>query len=138
MQRYRADSAAARIVRDISLARATARATGAPVEIQFRPAQDFYEIPQALALDDPGTSFLVKLNEPPYSVDLLSADFDGSANLDFDGYGDVQEPGIVILALGDEQRRVIVDGSGVTIEVIIQSQGLVNDEDGGMDMVTPE
>ena len=90
LARYRADAAAKRVKAELSLARRTAKITGASLTVDV---SDYQEI----------------LSESPYRAVIVSADFDGDEDVVFDGYGIPDSGGTVTVRVGIIQRTVLVD-----------------------------
>jgi prepilin-type N-terminal cleavage/methylation domain-containing protein len=84
--RARLDAATARVVNDISITAASARAAGASRQIVFSAGTDEYlmiGVPSRGAF----TNRQVQLAGQPYDTNLVSASFDGSPLLAMNGYG---------------------------------------------------
>jgi len=113
VRRYRIDAAAARVGYDLDLARERARSTASTVQVIFSSGLDEYTIMGEASLDPGGSGWEVDLAESPYAVDLFKADFDGSPILEFDAFGDVVTPGVVVVRLADEYRSISVGEAGV-------------------------
>lgn len=106
--RYRADLAAHRIVCDLELAQATARAGSSSRNVEFRPDHDDYVIAGITPLDPHMSSYTVDLSDRPYEAALVSAEFGGDSAVTFDGWGLPDSGGTVILSVGSEQRTIVV------------------------------
>lgn len=107
--RYRCDSVARRIAIDLEQARMSAIAGSVTRQVRFSTIQNRYSIPAVPSLDRRSTSTVVMLGESPYFAALLSADFGGELQVDFNGYGKPSRGGAVEVRVGDERRRVRVD-----------------------------
>ena len=90
LARYRIDAAAKRVKAELSLARKTAKITGAALTVDV---SDYQAI----------------LSESPYRALIVSADFDGDEEIVFDGYGVPDSGGTVTVQVGIMQRTVVVD-----------------------------
>lgn len=115
--RYRLDSAVRRVVTDIEQAKALARATGTTQVIAFSPSTHSYSIIGYLVGTTRGNHYTVRLNQPPYSVTLQSANFGGMTDLKFGGFALPADGGNVVVRGGTETRTVLIDNTGaVTIQ----------------------
>ncbi len=106
---YRADAASRRISRELTMLRETARAASASRTITFVPLAHAYIIAGVSDLDHSGRDYRVDLDERPYQVTLVSADFNGDASLIFDGYGVPDGGGTVVIATGYQTRTITYD-----------------------------
>ncbi|MBS0197535.1 MAG: prepilin-type N-terminal cleavage/methylation domain-containing protein [Planctomycetes bacterium] len=102
----RLDAAAWRLASDIGVVRATARAKGTNVSIDFDVASASYSAPLVLGLDRRGSTLSASLGGEPYLVSIKTADFGGAARLVFNGYGAPVAAGSVVLR-GDAGVRTI-------------------------------
>lgn len=105
-QRRRFQTAALRIQSDVALARESARATSSPRTLRFSTTTNSYQLlgSDALRGGRPGG---VSLGEAPYQATLVYADFGGSPDLMFDGYGRITTSGEVRLKVGAMRGRLI-------------------------------
>lgn len=110
LARYRADVAARRIVADLALARATARHTSSAVSVTFDIEASRVSVSGLSDMNDVSSSYVVDLSEPPYRARLVSADFGGSAGVKFGIHGQPSSAGQVVLAVGDIERKIALDG----------------------------
>lgn len=115
--RYRADAAAQRIARDLELAMDAARTTGASCTVQYSADRISYTMPSVTGLDSSADVYAVKLHLPPYNVSVLVVDFGGDDQLVFDGWGQPDSSGFVLIVVGQEGRRI--DLAGDTGQVTI-------------------
>jgi len=109
--RYRADLAARRVMADLCLAQASAKAASSSRTVSFSTALDQYQLSNVPALDGASSDYTVVLSAPPYKADLTSANFDGVSQVIFNGWGLPDKGGTVVLSAGAEQRTVVVDGA---------------------------
>ena len=113
LTRYRAEAAARRVVADLELAAAQARTTSTLLSVVFDAGADRYQIPgldHFLGGSPQGfTIYTVPLSEAPYHAKLLSADFSGDAKLNFNGFGEANASGNVVVAVGRTKRTVVFD-----------------------------
>lgn len=113
--RYKLDTGARRVAADIERSRALARASGASWTIRFVPSSNSYSIVGLVVGSAKGADYTVRLSDPPYSIALQSADFAGSKDLQFGGFGCPAAGGTIVLQSGTDKRSIIVDtGSGAT------------------------
>ncbi len=115
LTRGRLEGAADRVARDLSLAREHARLNSAARQIDFDVGRSTYEIIGVPDPDRPGKDYTVDLTEPPYEVTLASVAFGGHAALEFDGFGNANASGTVIL--GSAGYRIAISFDAVTGKV---------------------
>lgn len=108
--RYRADLAAHRIVLDFALARSDAKAASSSRTVEFNVGDGTYEVLEMPALDGGAGNYVVDLSERPYEASVVSADFNGTAQVIFNGWGIPDSGGTVVLSVGSEQRTIVVNG----------------------------
>jgi prepilin-type N-terminal cleavage/methylation domain-containing protein len=106
MVRYRVDSAAQRLAADLYHARQTAIATSQVVRIEFYIADDLYIIWGVRDIDFPDYTYAVAMDDPPYRIDIASANFGGSTVVQFDQYGRPSASGTVVVQIGTARRTV--------------------------------
>jgi prepilin-type N-terminal cleavage/methylation domain-containing protein len=116
--RYRADLAARRVAADLRQTQARARMISAACTIAFTPSTSKYQIVNAPSLDGAGGTYTVDLTVPPYQARIVSASFNGSAQVAFSGWGLPSKAGTVVIAVGLEQRTISLNG--LTGQVSIQ------------------
>ncbi len=103
------EAAARRIVADLSLARRHARSSSAAQTVDFDIADDFYELVGMADPDHPGEGYRVELRGDPYSADLDSATFDTGNQIVFDGYGNPDSGGTVVVKVGSREKTIAID-----------------------------
>jgi prepilin-type N-terminal cleavage/methylation domain-containing protein len=141
--RQRAVAAARRIASDIALARASARTASASRKVTFSLRRNAYTLPQ---LRDPllntPAPYLITLSAAPYEAKLVAASFGtdtaitfshtggtdvtGAVELVFNGYGEPDSSGWVVVRSGMTLYNVAVDAAGVVSVQWISEQGLAN------------
>ncbi len=107
MERYRVQAATQRVINDLAHAAEVARTRSAPAVIRFDPDDDSYTIE---GLDDPDrdeAEYVVRLDQSPYGVRLYHANFNDESWVRFDGYGQPQTGGLVIIGGPLSGMRVI-------------------------------
>ena len=109
LTRYRADSAARRVVADLALAQRVAAATSSSRDVEFDTLTHSYLIEDVRALDGTATDYETFLLEPPYEARITFVDFGGETDVTFDGYGMPDSGGTVIVQRGDVQMTIVLD-----------------------------
>lgn len=108
--RFRADAAARRIAGDLGLARGEARAASQTKTVTFDVNSDRVSIAGIGGLDSASSPYVTSLGEEPYRAALVSADFGGDAEVVFDGYGVPDTGGTVLVQVGQNQKKISLDG----------------------------
>ena len=109
LARHRVEAAANRIVNDVNLACRYARIGSTEYKVTFNVANDSYRLPQFADPDHPTERYDIALDDEPYKVRIVSADFDGDAEIKFNGYGMPDSGGTVVLQAAGYQVTVEVD-----------------------------
>ena len=104
---HRAAAAARRIAADLAYVRQQARFTSSSKTIAFDLATHQYS----------GSITAVALGDDPYKVALLSVDFGGDAEIVFDGYGNPDSGGTVLIQAGHRQKTITLDGDSGRVTV---------------------
>jgi type II secretory pathway pseudopilin PulG len=117
IQRYQADLGGRRVVADLRLAQSAARAMGQSRQVTFEVGSHTYRLPGLPGLNGQSGSYLVNLARAPYGARLVSADFAGSSAVMFDGWGIPSQSGILVVSVGSESRRIIVDRPTATVRI---------------------
>lgn len=107
--RYRADLAALRIVQDLELAQATAKARGTALTVRIRQWADEVVLFDTAGLDPHVSEYCTKFREPPYQADITGSTFNGDNYIIFDGWGVPDSGGYAVLVVGSETRTINVD-----------------------------
>lgn len=107
--RYRAESAARRIVADLALAQAKAYTTGEAVTVSFSVSEDLLTVPGMSALEKASLEYTVRFGEAPYRANLLLASFDGVPVVRFDGFGTPNRTGFVVLRVGKVFKTIMLE-----------------------------
>ncbi len=107
--RRHVEAAARRVAADLSLAQRRARSSSASQAVNFNVPGDFYELPGVSDPDHKSLAYKVSLGDEPYRATIVSADFGGTADVTFDGYGVPDSGGWVTLGVGTYRKTVTVD-----------------------------
>jgi type II secretion system protein H len=107
--RQRLSVSAERLMADIALAQSRARAASQTVTVVFDTANDRYTI-DAVG----GDEVTVQIGQTPYEVDLVSASFNGSSTLQFNGYGVPIATGSIQISTNAGTAEIAVQASGET------------------------
>lgn len=107
--RYRADLAARRIVHDLALAQATAKAKGASQTVVINQGTDTVVLSGLAGLDPQVSEYCTKLSESPYQANITGSHFPANNDIVFDGWGIPDSGGTVVLTVGSETRTITVD-----------------------------
>ncbi len=111
----RLDATARRVQTDLALARRRARFTSASQSVVFDAATGSYVLTAVPDLSDPQRPYTVSLSESPYGARILTASFNSSNTVTFDGYGTLQDAGTVVVAVGGLSRAINVSEGLVTV-----------------------
>ena len=107
--RGRADAAARRVVADLAFAQRLARQSGSTQRVSFSTDFDRYILVGVPDPDHAAQDYGVALSLDPYQARINSADFGGSPDIVFDGYGVPDNGGAVVVKVGDHARQIDVD-----------------------------
>jgi prepilin-type N-terminal cleavage/methylation domain-containing protein len=107
--RYQADLAARRVAADLRQAQAHAKTTGASCTVVFSVATGTYHLVNVPSLDRSPGDYTVDLTAEPYRAALLSASFNGASQVIFNGWGLPDNGGSVVVAVGAQQKTILVD-----------------------------
>jgi type II secretory pathway pseudopilin PulG len=111
LARYRAETAARRIVADLELAQAKARTGSASQAIAFDVARNSYAIEGMADLNKLTQAHAVSLASPPYQATLTQAALGNDARLVFNGYGVPDSGGTVAVRCGSVSKTVSIDAT---------------------------
>ncbi|MBX3390029.1 MAG: prepilin-type N-terminal cleavage/methylation domain-containing protein [Phycisphaeraceae bacterium] len=117
VSRYKLDAAARRVAADLERSRALARASGSNWTIRFVPSSNSYSIVGLVVGSSKGSDYTVRLGSPPYSITLESADFAGSKDLQFGGFGCPAIGGTIVLRGGVDKRSIVVDSASGAVSI---------------------
>lgn len=107
MERYRVQAATQRVIDDLAHVAEVARTRSAAAVIRFDVDDDSYTIEGLADPDRAGADYVVRLDHSPYGVELHHANFNDESWVRFDGYGQAQAGGVVILGGPLSGLRVI-------------------------------
>ncbi len=110
--RQRVEAAAWRVTHDLELARQRARLEGTSQTVEFNTATASYRLPGIADPDAPSSPYEVRLGEEPYQVRLVSASFGGDGDVKFDGWGQPDDAGSVVVGRGRFAATVTLSGDG--------------------------
>ncbi len=108
----RATLAARRIVADLHFARSEAQRVSSNRTVNFDTLTNSYQLVSVKDMDHSAEDYIVNLVDDPFSAVLISADFDGDANVIFDRYGRPDSVGTVEVQSGSVQRTVSLAADG--------------------------
>ncbi len=108
--RRRLDSAATRVLQDISIARQHARLISGDVKITFAKNKATYLMDKVPDPNAPGTMYSADLRDAPYHVTGWAAAFDVNEEVTFNMYGIPDKSGRILLSVGGEAKAVLIDG----------------------------
>ena len=103
---------------DLRQAQTYATTTSASCKATFYAATEKYTLTGVASLDGAPGDYEVVLTADPYEAKIVSADFGGSGEITFDGWGVPSSGGTVVVSVGTEQRTIALDGE--TGQVTIQ------------------
>ena len=106
--RFQVDTAARRLVRDLTTARERARSQGANQTVIFTVASSTYTVVGMSGLDG-SANYTVDMSGEPYKTSVVSAGFGGQSSVVFDGYGVPANGGTVVLNAGGYTKTITVD-----------------------------
>lgn len=108
----RADAAAARIVADLNYASSQAKHASTAQRIKFNVSRNDYSLVGITDLMHKSQPYVVSLGEEPYAATLVSANLGGDATLIYDGYGNPDSGGTIVISAGNAQRTITLSGTG--------------------------
>ncbi len=113
LARYRAEQAAKRLQADLILARQLAVRGSRAVRIGFvTGSTSNYYLAGVPDPDRPASIYTVNLFDEPYAATFGTVTVGGDDRLIFDGFGIPDSTAAIMLIVGSERRRVVVDASG--------------------------
>lgn len=115
------EAAANRIASDLDLARRRARLASSTQQVSFDLAADSYRLVGVPDPDRPASEYQVHLRREPYEVRILSADFGGDTDISFDGYGQPDSGGSVLIGVGGHSATISVDPDSGNASIVFSS-----------------
>jgi prepilin-type N-terminal cleavage/methylation domain-containing protein len=109
LSRYRAELAARRVVADLSLAQRQARFSSTAQTVVFDSAAEACQLIGLPDPDHPGLDYVVNLGAEPYRADIGSVDLGGDAQIVFDGFGQPDSGGSIVVSAGNCYKQIDVD-----------------------------
>lgn len=97
----RVESAARKIKMDLQFAKNRARISSSNRIIEFDVINNSYRIVGMNDLNHKANEYQVFLDKPPYHAELVSADFNTTAKVTFDGYGVPDNNGTIVVQVGN-------------------------------------
>ncbi|MDA1014318.1 MAG: GspH/FimT family pseudopilin [Planctomycetota bacterium] len=110
-------SAADRIARDLDLARQTARHRSASQAVQFNAAASTYTLPGVAALNRRPGDYSIDVSARPFNSTIVSVDLGGDSEIIFNGYGQPDSGGDIVVAVGSRQWTISVDPTSGMVTV---------------------
>ena len=117
IQNYRLNASARRIVTDLAFARSQAKATSSSRTFQVNVVDDAYLINEETKIDKAADIYRVDLKLAPYHTSIKSVDLGGDAQLVFNGFGDPDSNGAIIINTQQGKKAILIDS--VTGEISI-------------------
>jgi Tfp pilus assembly protein FimT len=113
LETFRVQRSAERIAADIDAARQAARSRNQAITIAFNIGTQSYSISGLVNPDQRSAGFTAVPNDNVLATQILSANFGGDANLQFNNFGFPDSGGLVTLRSGAAQQTVtIAAGTG--------------------------
>lgn len=104
----RLDAASRRISADLNYASREARHRSTSQQVTFNVVGNAYALDGLTSLTRRSQAYIVELDEEPYGAAVVSADFGGDAVLIYDGYGEPDSGGTIVLSVGAHQRTLTI------------------------------
>ncbi len=109
LARYRNDAAARRVVADLEQVSKEAMNTSASQTLTFDVSGDNYRLVNIDRFDHKNLANIVEMSGEPYYTTIVTADFEGGDTVVFDGYGNPDKGGSVVIGFGSAQKTVVFD-----------------------------
>jgi prepilin-type N-terminal cleavage/methylation domain-containing protein len=109
--RHRVELTAGRVAADLRLAQSYARVASSSRTASFDVAADEYLLWNVPVADGASGDCRVALSAEPYRADLVAVDFNGAAQVVFNGWGLPDHGGTVTVSVGSQHKTVAVDGA---------------------------
>ena len=117
INRYRSDLAIRRIINDLAMVQAKARTTSATRSVIFDVPANQYRMPGEIDPVRRTDPYTVTLSDQPYLATLVSANFNDTPQVQFNGYGNPLYGGNVVINAGGVQKTINVNADSGAITV---------------------
>ena len=117
IQNYRLKASARRIVNDLEYARSRAKATSSSRTFQVIVADDAYLIIEETKIDKASETYRVDLKLAPYHTSIRSVDLGGDAELVFNGFGEPDSNGVIIIKTRQGKKAILIDAASGEITI---------------------
>jgi len=107
----RAEATVRRVTADLALAQRRAAYKSMGVTVTFDLAANSYRVAGMDHPDHPGQPYIVPLGAEPYGATLVSANLGGDAALTFNGYGNPDSGGTIVITVGGRTKTITVDAT---------------------------
>ena len=125
LARQRLDAAARRLNADLAYTQRRAKMLSQSQTLTFAVDLNSYKIQGMPDPDRPGKLHKVELDEEPYNAEIVSADFDGNAEVVFTGFGTPEEGGTIVLQVNNRQTTITIStDSGILISLPPQQKSV--------------
>jgi prepilin-type N-terminal cleavage/methylation domain-containing protein len=108
---HRSKQAARRIAADLELARREAIMASTARTVAFDVAAETYTLHDIRHPDHPDETYIVLLSDDPYQAEIAAADLGGDAILIFDGYGQADSGGKIVVRSGTLEAVILIDAA---------------------------
>jgi hypothetical protein len=98
------------VAADLRLAQTHAKITSSARTVSFSVAGEQYQLLNVPAPDGASGSYSVRLSDEPYRAALVSASFNGAAQITFSGWGLPDAGGTVVVSASGQQQTITVAG----------------------------
>ncbi len=106
------DAAVRRIETDLALVQQRAKFSSTSQTIQFDALNESYGVVGMVDPDHPARIYRVELSVSPYDAAIHTVDFGGTSAVTFDGYGDPDNKGTIVIKVGNTYKTITVGGGG--------------------------
>ena len=109
LARYRNDAAARRVVADLERVSKEAMNTSTSHALTFDVSGDNYRLVNIKRFGQKNLANIVELSGEPYYTTIVTAEFEGGDTVVFDGYGNPDKGGSVVIGFGSTQKTIVFD-----------------------------
>ena len=110
----RLDAATRRVVADLNYASRESKHRSASQQVTFDVTGDAYALDGLASITRKSQPNIVELDEEPYGATIVSANFGEDSILIYDGYGEPDSGGTIVLAVGAHQRTLTLSTTSFT------------------------